>query len=102
MAVMQLEIIYRDAELVAVNKPSGMLVHRGWARDGVPALQMLRDQIGQHVFPVHRLDRATSGVLLFTLSGELASQVQEQLNAHSIDKRYLALCRGHDPELRQV
>ena len=97
-----LEILYRDAELVAVNKPAGMIVHRGWARDGVAVLQALRDQIGQHVFPVHRLDRATSGVLLFALSGEIARAVQVELNAHAVDKRYLALCRGHDAALRQV
>jgi tRNA pseudouridine65 synthase len=97
-----LEILYRDDELIAVNKPAGMLVHRGWARDGVPALQVLRDQIGRHVFPVHRLDRATSGVLLFAHSGELARMVQSDFNAHSVDKRYLALCRGHDVDLRQV
>lgn len=102
MEVAPLEIIYRDDDLVAVNKPSGMPVHRGWARDGLPALQAVRDQIGQHVFPVHRLDRATSGVLLFALSGETAALVQAQLEAHEVEKRYLALCRGHDPALVRV
>jgi tRNA pseudouridine65 synthase len=97
-----LEIIYRDADLVAVNKPAGMLVHRGWARDGRPALQILRDQLGHHVFPVHRLDRATSGVLLFALSGEVARLVQAQFDAREVEKRYLALCRGNDPALVQV
>ena len=97
-----LEIIYRDDDLVAVNKPAGMLVHRGWARDGRPALQILRDQIGRHVYPVHRLDRATSGVLLFALSGEVARLVQTQLDAHEVEKRYLALCRGNDPALVRV
>jgi tRNA pseudouridine65 synthase len=97
-----LEILYRDDDLVAVNKPSGMPVHRGWARDGVPALQVVRDQIGCHVYPVHRLDRATSGVLLFALSGEAAHLVQAQLEAHQVEKRYLALCRGCDPALVRV
>jgi tRNA pseudouridine65 synthase len=97
-----LEILYHDEDLVAVNKPAGVLVHRGWAQDAVPALQKLRDQIGRHVYPVHRLDRATSGVLLFALSGEVAREVQLQLTAHDVEKRYLALCRGHDPELLQV
>jgi tRNA pseudouridine65 synthase len=97
-----LEILYRDAELVAVNKPAGMLVHRGWARDGVPALQTLRDQLGQPVYPVHRLDRATSGVLLFALSPEMARALQETLTARAMEKRYLALCRGHDPSLSRV
>jgi tRNA pseudouridine65 synthase len=98
----QLEVIHRDDDLIAVNKPSGMPVHRGWARDGLPALQAVRDQISQHVFPVHRLDRATSGVLLFALSGETAALVQAQLEAHEVEKRYLALCRGCDPALVRV
>ena len=97
-----LEVLYRDADLVAVNKPAGMLVHKGWARDGRPALQILRDQLGRHVYPVHRLDRGTSGVLLFALSGEAARLVQQQLDAHAVEKRYLALCRGSDPGLVQV
>ncbi|HVV51555.1 MAG TPA: pseudouridine synthase [Polyangia bacterium] len=98
----RLEILYRDEELVAVDKPSGMPVHRGWARDGVPALQTLRDQLGRHVYPVHRLDRGTSGVLLFALSGEIAGRVQVQFEAHEVEKRYLALCRGNDPALVRV
>ncbi len=93
------EILYRDDELVAVDKPSGMPVHRGWARDAVPALQALRDQLGRHVYPVHRLDRATSGVLLFALSGDIAREVQVQLEAREVEKRYVALCRGCDPAL---
>jgi tRNA pseudouridine65 synthase len=97
-----LEIIYRDDDLVAVNKPAGMPVHRGWARDGIPALQVLREQIGCAVHPVHRLDRPTSGVLLFATSGEMHRAVQQQFTAHTVDKRYLALCRGHDETLTQV
>jgi tRNA pseudouridine65 synthase len=97
-----LEILHRDEALVAVDKPSGMPVHRGWARDGVPALQALRDQLGRHVYPVHRLDRGTSGVLLFALSGEVARAVQAQLEARQVEKRYLALCRGNDPTLVRV
>jgi tRNA pseudouridine65 synthase len=100
--VRALEILYRDDDLVAVDKPSGMPVHRGWAVDGVPVLQTLRDQIRRHVYPVHRLDRGTSGVLLFALCGEIAHGVQIQFEAHEIDKRYLALCRGHDPALVRV
>lgn len=97
-----LEILYRDEDLIAVNKPAGRVVHRGWAQDGIPVLQALRDQIGRYVYPVHRLDRATSGVLLFAFTDEVARRVQEQLRAHEIEKRYLALCRGHDPALVHV
>ena len=65
-----LEILYQDEWLVAVNKPSGWLVHRSWLdRDEkVVVMQPVRDQIGQHVFTAHRLDRPTSGVLLMGLS----------------------------------
>jgi tRNA pseudouridine65 synthase len=65
-----------------------------------PALQRVRDQIGQPVYLVHRLDRATSGVLLFALSSEVARDMQGVLAVS--DKRYLALCRGHDSQLTQV
>ena len=69
-----LEIIYQDDWLVAVNKPSGWLVHRSWLdRDEkVVVMQTVRDQIGQHVFTAHRLDRPTSGVLLMGLSRRAA------------------------------
>ncbi|MEY4582223.1 MAG: hypothetical protein RL701_6926, partial [Pseudomonadota bacterium] len=97
-----LELLYRDADLAVVNKPSGVLVHRGWARDGVPVLQRLRDQLGQPVYPVHRLDRATSGVLMFALSSEMARALQTALRAQDAEKRYVALCRGHDPALVRV
>ena len=70
-----LEILYQDEFLVAVNKPAGMLVHRSWLdpHETQFVMQTLRDQIGQHVFPIHRLDRPTSGVLLFALSSEIAN-----------------------------
>jgi len=97
-----LEILYQDEFLVAVNKPAGALVHRGWGRDARPVLQMLRDQIGRHVYPVHRLDRSTSGVLLFTFDPEDVTRLQAQFDARAVKKSYLALCRGHDPELRRV
>ena len=95
-----LEIVYRDAHLVAVNKPPGVPSHHGWSRDVRPALQRVRDQIGQPVYPVHRLDRATSGLLVFALTSEVARDMQAILAAS--DKRYLALCRGHDSQLTRV
>lgn len=96
------DILYQDDTLVVVNKPSGQLVHRGWGKDGVPALQALRDHLGHYVYPVHRLDRATSGALLFARSASIVRPLQEQFNEGSVDKRYLALCRGHDAELRRI
>jgi tRNA pseudouridine65 synthase len=95
-----LEIIYRDEYLVAINKPSGLLVHRSKIdpHETRFALQLLRDQIGQHVYPVHRLDKPTSGVLLFALSSEIARIVSEGFANHSVQKTYLAIVRGYAPE----
>lgn len=95
---MQLDIVHRDPTLVAVNKPSGMLVHRGWAQDGPIAVEVLRDQLGQRVWPLHRLDRATSGLLLFALDADTARAVSRSFEAGAIHKRYLALVRGHAPD----
>ena len=91
-----LTVVYRDCWLCAIDKPSGLLVHKS-ARgdDRVFAMQMLRDQLGQKVWPVHRLDRATSGVLLFALDAGTAAAVGQQIMARSVDKRYLAVVRGH-------
>jgi len=93
-----LTILFRDESLIAVDKPAGLAVHRGWAREHDVALLRLRDQIGARVFPVHRLDRATSGVLLFALSAEMAGRVCASFVAGEVEKTYLALVRGVPPE----
>ncbi|TLX47249.1 tRNA pseudouridine(65) synthase TruC [Pseudoalteromonas phenolica] len=95
-----LEIVYQDENYVAINKPSGLLVHRSFLdkRETQFAMQMLRDQLGQHVFPVHRLDRPTSGILLFALSSEAARDMNQVFIEGKIEKRYLALVRGFAPE----
>lgn len=91
------EILYQDNDLIAINKPSGWLVHRSWLdkHETVVVMQTLRDQIGQHVFPVHRLDRPTSGVLLFALSSEIARLMSEQFATKQIEKTYHAIVRGY-------
>lgn len=95
-----LEIIYQDNHYVAINKPAGMLVHRSGIdrHETVFAMQLLRDQIGQKVFPLHRLDKPTSGVLLFGLSSEAAKAMAPVFEQHSMQKRYLAVVRGYAPE----
>lgn len=91
----RLELLHRDEALVAVNKPSGILVHRTRiSRDREFVLQRLRNQLGRHVYPVHRLDRATSGVLLFALDPETASATATQFQAQRVGKCYLAVVRG--------
>ena len=94
---MMLEILYQDEWLVAVNKPAGMLVHRSWldTHETKFVMQTLRDQIGQHVFPIHRLDRPTSGVLLFALNSEAAKLMCEQFEAKNVQKSYWAVVRGY-------
>lgn len=91
---MMLDILYQDADLIAINKPSGLLVHRSPIdkHETQFAVQLLRDQIGQRVFPVHRLDKPTSGVLLFGLTSEAARQIASEWA--NVEKRYLALVRG--------
>ncbi len=91
-----LTLLYQDEHLVAIDKPPGLLVHRTQlaAGEDEAALQLLRDQLGQTVWPVHRLDRGTSGVLLFALSAEVASLLGAMFEQGQMDKRYLALVRG--------
>lgn len=95
----QLPILYRDEHIVVVDKPSGLLVHRSAIdrHETRFAIQILRDQIGQRVWPAHRLDRGTSGTLLFGLSPEIASRLGKQFEAGTVEKRYLAVVRGHPP-----
>jgi tRNA pseudouridine65 synthase len=95
-----LNIIFQTDDLIAINKPHGLLVHRSpIAADATEfAVQLLRDQIGMRVYPVHRLDRKTSGVLLFAKSPEVNAQVQQLFSKGKIRKTYKALLRGYAPE----
>ncbi len=96
-AAPKIEILYEDEDLVVIHKPAGLLVHRSYLarREKYFAMQMTRDMVGCHVFPVHRLDRPTSGVLLFAKSSEMANQLCEQFATKSVEKHYLALVRGN-------
>lgn len=91
-----LEICYQDACLVAINKPHGLLVHRSnIAKDTDEfALQQLRSQLHQKVYPVHRLDRKTAGVLLFALTPEMNIILQQQFMLQQVKKTYHAIVRG--------
>jgi tRNA pseudouridine65 synthase len=74
-----LTILYQDEFMVAVDKPAGLFVHRSFMdKDEIYfALQLVRDQVGQYVYPVHRLDRPTSGVLIFALTKDVATKLNE-------------------------
>ena len=95
-----LTILYRDDFLVAIHKPSGLLVHRSNIdrHETRFAVQLLRDQLGRHVLPLHRLDKPTSGVLLFGFDADTARSVGGQFERNEVGKRYLAVVRGWPPE----
>lgn len=91
-----LEILYRDERLLAVYKPAGLLVHRS-AIDRHETrflLQLLRDQIGRRVYPAHRLDKPTAGIMLFALDAELAALLTAAFTDNRVRKTYLAVVRG--------
>lgn len=93
-----LPVLWSDAAVLAVNKPSGMVVHRGWARDGEIVMVLARRIAGTHVFPVHRLDRGTSGALVLALDPGIARRLQDSFAGGKVRKRYVALVRGIPPE----
>lgn len=90
------DVIYEDEDLIAINKPHGLLVHRSRiAMDATEfALQMVRSYVGKHVYPAHRLDRKTSGVLLFAKSKECNSEMQQMFMNRKVAKTYVAIVRG--------
>jgi len=92
-----LTILYQDKDLIAVNKPPGLLVHPSkMANDATDfALHRLRDQIGSWVYPTHRLDRKTSGVLLFALNKKTQVIVNKSFQNREILKKYIAIVRGY-------
>ncbi|OXY83100.1 tRNA pseudouridine(65) synthase TruC [Oceanimonas doudoroffii] len=94
---MSIELVYEDDWLVAVNKEPGLLVHRSWLdrHETRFAMQLTRDAVGCHVFPVHRLDRPTSGLLLFGKSAEVARSLTDAFGERRVNKTYLALVRGY-------
>ncbi|BDM65328.1 tRNA pseudouridine(65) synthase TruC [Shewanella sp. NFH-SH190041] len=100
----EISVLFEDEHLVAIHKPAGLLVHRTYLarKEKYFAMQMTRDLVGCHVFPVHRLDRPTSGVLLFAKSSEVAAKLCQQFAGHSVRKRYLALVRGNMHEAGEL
>lgn len=94
---MLLKILFHDTDYIAIHKPAGLLVHRTNldSQESQAAVQILRDQINTKVFPIHRLDRPTSGVLIFALSSMAASELSNQFAHQMVEKKYIALVRGH-------
>jgi tRNA pseudouridine65 synthase len=89
-------ILHRDARCVVVDKPSGVATHRGWDDSDDALLQRVRDAVNAYVYPIHRLDRGASGIVLFALDRDAARAFGDAWPR--ADKRYLAITRGHPPE----
>jgi tRNA pseudouridine65 synthase len=97
--ITQEDIIFQDDYFVAVNKPAKLLTHPGPIdrHENRCAMKLLRNLLNQWVYPVHRLDKPTSGVLLFALSSKAAAKIGEPFKQNKISKEYIALIRGHTP-----
>jgi tRNA pseudouridine65 synthase len=100
----ELSVLYRDEWIVAVNKPSGLLVHRSAVdrHETENAMKTLRGRLGQRVYPVHRLDKATSGVLVFALDPETAGRMTRSFADKTVVKSYLAVVRGYAGEAESI
>ncbi len=91
-------VVYRDDAILVVDKPAGMLVHRGWGRDSLTLVDLVRRITGNgKAYPIQRLDRGTSGVVLFALDAETAGRLGVMQRRGQIEKHYLALVRGRPP-----
>ena len=92
----QLKILHQDDQCIVVSKPPGMFVHRTALnrQETCVVVQTLRDQIGRRVYPVHRLDRATSGVLILALDSQSARWLGKQFQSGAVEKSYWAIVRG--------
>jgi tRNA pseudouridine65 synthase len=96
---MKFRILFQDAHLVAIDKPAGFHVHPPQdathrISPGLNGLRIVRDQLGQYVYPVHRIDPATSGVVIYALSSEMASLLSRQFRDQELVKTYIAVTRG--------
>ncbi len=96
---MEIECLYEDSELFVLNKPSGLLVHRGWAKDDVALVDFARSRtLGGAAHPVQRLDRGASGAVIFAKTADVARALSEQMKEGACHKAYVALVRGEFPE----
>lgn len=104
MSTAPLTVLYHDDSVIAIDKPSGWLVHRSNLdrHESRILVHALRDQIGRYVYPAHRLDKGTSGVMLFALDPTTAARLGEQFARHAVRKTYWAVVRGWPPESGRI
>lgn len=99
-AIDSIEIIYQDDILVAVNKPNNFLIHQShYARNikEPTLLEVLQQQLGFPLYPIHRLDRKTSGIILLLKNNEFIPEFQALFTNNIIHKTYFAIVRGYSP-----
>lgn len=103
---MSLEVIYQDDYIVCVTKPNNVVVHHAHhsrnVADEKSLLQLLDEQIGGKFYPIHRLDRKTSGIILLAKKTKYVSKFQELFTNNQIQKTYLGIVRGFAPEFKII
>lgn len=96
-------VLYRDDHYIAVDKPPGFFVHRSEMNPAAPfILGKVRDVAGCHVWPVHRLDRPTSGIVVFATSGDAAGRLSKEFREKRVKKEYHAVVRGYVGEVGKI
>tara|TARA_B110000967_G_C18896539_1_gene571098 strand:+ start:89 stop:793 length:705 start_codon:yes stop_codon:yes gene_type:complete len=103
---MNLEIIFEDAYIICVNKPNNVLVHHAFLSRNVgdedSLLQLIDKELQLKVYPIHRLDRKTSGMILMAKEKEFVSKFQELFTAKEIQKTYFGVVRGFSPDTKII
>ena len=103
---MSLEIIFEDDYFICVNKSNNVLVHHAYhsrnVADEDSLLQLINNEIRLKVYPIHRLDRKTSGIILLAKQKEFVSKFQELFSNNEIQKTYYAVVRGFSPDTKII
>ena len=103
---MNLEIIFEDEYLLCVHKPNNVLVHHAFHSRNVAEedslLQLIKNELGIKVYPIHRLDRKTSGIILLAKETHFVSKFQELFTNNEINKTYFGIVRGFSPETKTI
>lgn len=103
---MSFKIIFEDAYLLAVCKPNNMVVHHAYhsrnVADEISLLQAIQEEKRIKVYPIHRLDRKTSGIILLAKETNYVSKFQEVFTNNEIEKTYYGVVRGHAPETKSI